>query len=69
MTSYDMECLQYIATSEIDVHDQNINTAECSYMLFQCACVCVCVFEVLTHQWFVNTAKLLEVLKVSLSLS
>ena len=29
--------------------------------------VCVCVFEVLTHQWFVTTAKLLEVLKVSLS--
>ena len=33
----------------------------------QCVYVCVCVFEVLTHQWFVNTAKLLEVLKVSLS--
>ena len=28
----------------------------------------MCVFEVLTHQWFVNTAKLLEVLKVSISL-
>ena len=33
-----------------------------------CVCHCVCVFEVLTHQWFINTAKLLEVLKVSLSL-
>ena len=32
-----------------------------------CVCVCVYVFEVLTYQWFVNTAKLIEVLKVSLS--
>ena len=35
--------------------------------IFSVSTMCVCVFEVLTHQWFVNTVELLEVLEVSLS--